>query len=178
MLRSSRRPPCKSPWPSGRRGPWWGVAKKYKGLLLKFGRPWSRQRRSRGFWLGALKRRSNSVLTSITKQTQRRPKSGSKIYFMNSFHFREGWKHYTSFSLRISNFRFRLERIACAYSSARSIGYCAIWVCTSLSSVFESSLIIIAHNYPVFVVWTLVVHALVWTSFDNGNNYTHVKGDF
>ena len=31
MLRSSRRPPCKSPWPSGRRGPWWGVAKNTGG---------------------------------------------------------------------------------------------------------------------------------------------------
>ena len=54
--------------------------------------------------------------------------------FMNSFHFREGWKYYTSFSLRTSFLRFWLARIACAYTSARSIGFCAIWVCISSSS--------------------------------------------
>jgi len=36
------------------------------------------------------RRVQDGVLSSMQKQTQKRPKSGSKIYFMNSFHFREG----------------------------------------------------------------------------------------
>ena len=54
--------------------------------------------------------------------------------FMSSFLFREGWKYYASFSLRTSFLRFRLARIACAYTSVRSIGFCVIWVCISSSS--------------------------------------------
>ena len=35
--------------------------------------------------------------------------------------------------------RFLLARIACAYTSARSIGFCAIWVCISSSSSSEAA---------------------------------------
>ena len=55
-------------------------------------------------------------------------------YFMNSFHFRRGWKYYASCPLHTSYLRFWLARNVRAYTSARSIGFCVIWVCISSSS--------------------------------------------
>jgi len=52
---------------------------------------------------------------------------------MNSFHFREGGVQ-TSSPLHTSYLRFWLARNARAYTSARSTGFCVIWVCISSSS--------------------------------------------
>jgi len=48
--------------------------------------------------------------TACSRQCRNRRRRGlnlvPKIYFMNSFHFREGLKYYTAFSLRTSYLRF------------------------------------------------------------------------
>ena len=48
----------------------------------------------------APKRWKNRVLSSMQKQTQKRPTSGSNIYLMNSFHLRGAcWKYYLYYFL-------------------------------------------------------------------------------
>ena len=81
-----------------------------------------------------------ALFNAETDNRRRRDLSLVPNLFMNSFHFREGWKYYTFFSLRTSFLRFWLARIACAYTSARSIGFCAIWVCISSSSSLWAAL--------------------------------------
>ena len=68
---------------------------------------------------------------------------------MNSFHFREGGVQ-TSSPLHTSYLRFWLARNARSYTSARSIGYCAIWVCISSSSKLIHEQLLIYRGLGVF----------------------------
>jgi len=74
----------------------------------------------------------------MQKQTLKRPESGSKFIY-EQFHLQWGLKVLYFLSLYALPFlRLWLARIACAYTSARSIGFCVIWVCISSSSILYS----------------------------------------
>lgn len=69
---------------------------------------------------------------------QTRPKSGSKICVVNSFHIRGGWKYCAAcplqYALPIYDFDLRAPRAPCAYTSALSTSLCINWICVSSNS--------------------------------------------
>jgi hypothetical protein len=82
--------------------------------------------------------------------------------FMNSFHFRRGWKYYASCPLRTILFTIWLARNARAHASARSIGFCVIWVYICSSSKPSAEFILNPLCLPlVSMLWTKATHESV-----------------
>jgi len=80
------------------------------------------------------RRLNNGALSSMQKQTQKRLKSGFKIISWTVSTLEGGGSIMLPALYKLSSLRFWLARNARAYTSARSIGFCVIWVCISSSS--------------------------------------------
>jgi hypothetical protein len=75
-----------------------------------------------------------NVTCEMQKQTQKRLKSGFKIISWTVSTLEGGGSITLPALYTLSSLRFWLARNARAYTSARSIGFCVIWVCISSSS--------------------------------------------
>ena len=75
-----------------------------------------------------------NIWHSMQKQTQKRLKSGFKIISWTVSTLEGGGSIMLPALYTLSSLRFWLARNARAYTSARSIGFCVIWVCISSSS--------------------------------------------
>ena len=75
-----------------------------------------------------------NIWHSMQKQTQKRLKSGFKIISWTVSTLEGGGSIMLPALYTLSFLRYWLARNARAYTSARSIGFCVIWVCISSSS--------------------------------------------
>ena len=85
---------------------------------------------------------------SFAPETQKRLKSGFKIISWTVSTLEGGGSIMLPALYTLSSLRFWLARNARAYTSARSIGFCVIWVCISSSS---SSFAPVGHRLNVLV---------------------------